>query len=322
MGIAQRAHDGVVGHRHLAIDFPVYGLDSSWSGPRWLSFVQGERDQPLREVHLQHGCSRWLAPDRPWVIVITVPWRRSRHEAGDTGEAPERALAWYALDQLVGITLPAIPYPRDRELRRRIDPLVEDRAAHFVDWPVVSLTVDDAPVTAWTTSWAGAWTAFFRVLPDTACIVAAAGIQPGELSLITLTDGDDYHFNLRAPVEFPEALIASSEAALGTEPSPEDDHSHWPLHDDHLRLPPATKTRARRRAKRGFAPIELIAADQPYPGVISARRTGEPSFTHVQDIGDAMMAAMARGVDLIIPTGLANDLLRDLPDLPPWVKIR
>jgi len=37
----------------------------------------------------------------------------------------------------------------------------------------------------------------------------------------------------------------------------------------------------------GSAPIELLALDDLYPGVIGARRQGEPSFTHVQDIGDA-----------------------------------
>ena len=70
-------------------------------------------------------------------------------------------------------------------------------------------------------------------------------------------------------------------------------------------------------------PVVLIALDEPCPGMIAAQREGEPSFTHVQDIGDAMMAALARGVDLIIPADLADDLLRDLPrDLPAWVKTR
>jgi hypothetical protein len=71
------------------------------------------------------------------------------------------------------------------------------------------------------------------------------------------------------------------------------------------------------------APIELLALDRPSDGMISARREGEPSFVGVQDIGDAMMAAMARGVDLVIPAALADELLRGLPrDLPEWIKIR
>lgn len=71
------------------------------------------------------------------------------------------------------------------------------------------------------------------------------------------------------------------------------------------------------------APIELLAAYSPSEGMIPARRKGEPSFVGVQDIGDAMMAALARGVDLVIPADLAEELLRGLPrDLPYWVKVR
>jgi hypothetical protein len=71
------------------------------------------------------------------------------------------------------------------------------------------------------------------------------------------------------------------------------------------------------------APIELLVLDQPFPGNITARREGEPSFTHVQGIADAMMAALSRGVDLIIPAELVSQMEDDLPPrLPDWVKIR
>jgi hypothetical protein len=66
----------------------------------------------------------------------------------------------------------------------------------------------------------------------------------------------------------------------------------------------------------------LRVLDKPLPGNIAARREGEPSFTHVQDIADSMMAAMSRGVDLVIPERLARDLGDALPPvLPEWVKI-
>jgi hypothetical protein len=71
------------------------------------------------------------------------------------------------------------------------------------------------------------------------------------------------------------------------------------------------------------APIELIALDEPYEGVISARLAGEPSFSHVQDIGDAIMAALARGVDLVVPSDLFDEIRDDFPrDLPPYIKVR
>ena len=70
-------------------------------------------------------------------------------------------------------------------------------------------------------------------------------------------------------------------------------------------------------------PIELIEIDRPGAGMISTRRAGEPSFTHVQSLGHAMMAALARGVDLVIPGALAAKLDGELPpELPPWIKIR
>lgn len=70
------------------------------------------------------------------------------------------------------------------------------------------------------------------------------------------------------------------------------------------------------------APIELIALDEPYEGVISARRDGE-SFSHVQDVADAIMAALERGVDLVVPRDLFNQIRDDFPpELPPYIKVR
>ncbi len=71
------------------------------------------------------------------------------------------------------------------------------------------------------------------------------------------------------------------------------------------------------------APVELIALDEPYEGVISARREGEPSFSHVQDVADAIMAALARGVDLVVPADLFNEIRDSFPPhLPPYIKVR
>lgn len=70
------------------------------------------------------------------------------------------------------------------------------------------------------------------------------------------------------------------------------------------------------------APIELIALDEPYEGVISARREGE-SFSHVQDVADAIMAALARGVDLVVPRKLFDEIRGEFPpELPPYIKVR
>jgi hypothetical protein len=67
------------------------------------------------------------------------------------------------------------------------------------------------------------------------------------------------------------------------------------------------------------APIELVAIDSPHDGVIAARREGEPSFIWVQDIGEALQAAMARGVDLVIPAALLAELRRSNELPPDWL---
>ena len=73
------------------------------------------------------------------------------------------------------------------------------------------------------------------------------------------------------------------------------------------------------------APIELLAYNDPYPGVIKARREGEPSFSHVQDLGDAYLAAQERGVDVVISQRLIDEL-RAAGEFPPfrptWIEIR
>jgi hypothetical protein len=70
------------------------------------------------------------------------------------------------------------------------------------------------------------------------------------------------------------------------------------------------------------APVELIALIDD-DGRMSARRDGEPSFTGVQGVADAIISALSRGVDLVVPSDLLNENRGDFPpDLPPYIKIR
>jgi hypothetical protein len=57
------------------------------------------------------------------------------------------------------------------------------------------------------------------------------------------------------------------------------------------------------------APIELIGFRSDHE-VILARRSGEPSFVWVQDIGDAYQAAASRGgVDVLVTRQFRDELL-------------
>ncbi|MDQ1682558.1 MAG: hypothetical protein QOH99_1099 [Frankiaceae bacterium] len=69
------------------------------------------------------------------------------------------------------------------------------------------------------------------------------------------------------------------------------------------------------------APVELISLDEAGRGL--ARRNGEPEFTGVEDVADAIMAALARGVDLVVPEPLFTQNRNDFPpELPPFIKVR
>lgn len=70
------------------------------------------------------------------------------------------------------------------------------------------------------------------------------------------------------------------------------------------------------------AAIELIALDTPYDGVIAAYRRGEPDFLWVNGVSDAIMAALSRGVDLVVPAEMFATIREDFPpELPPYIKV-
>ena len=70
------------------------------------------------------------------------------------------------------------------------------------------------------------------------------------------------------------------------------------------------------------APIELIALDTPYQGVIAAYRQGEPDFLWVNGVSDAIMAARSRGVDLVVPAAMFAEIRQEFPPkLPPYIRV-
>ena len=70
-------------------------------------------------------------------------------------------------------------------------------------------------------------------------------------------------------------------------------------------------------------PVELVALDQPHEGLISARREGEPSFTPVQGVGDAILVSLSRGVDLVVPREPLDEIRTEATtELPPYIKVR
>jgi hypothetical protein len=72
----------------------------------------------------------------------------------------------------------------------------------------------------------------------------------------------------------------------------------------------------------GPPPVVLIAALNDGTGRMTARRDGEAGFTAVSDLSDAMMAALSRGVNLVVPRDLLLLTKSEFPpELPGWIRI-
>jgi hypothetical protein len=66
----------------------------------------------------------------------------------------------------------------------------------------------------------------------------------------------------------------------------------------------------------------MDATDWSGQGRILAHRDGEPGFEAVTGLGDAIQAAWVRGVDLVIPASLYDQIRGNEPEqLPDWVKV-
>ncbi len=71
------------------------------------------------------------------------------------------------------------------------------------------------------------------------------------------------------------------------------------------------------------APVELLALDEPYEGghLRSPRRRAE--LLSRAGRGDAIMAALPRGVDLVVPAIMFAEMRDSFPpELPPYIRVR
>jgi hypothetical protein len=77
------------------IDYPLYGLDAAWRGPRWLSDVQSGADAGICEVTLSHGDRRVPMRGHSYLDITS----RSAASAQDDkhGRDSVRELAWLGL---------------------------------------------------------------------------------------------------------------------------------------------------------------------------------------------------------------------------------
>ena len=219
------------------IQFPVYGLDPSWPGLRWLELFGDEIGDPVRWVSLGHRSRDGDA------LVMVKTYRRlatgsprsyqipTDAQAAELGRSPLEWVAFNAAFELVNLTLPVRSLPRPPGFYRALVDHAEQAGREYARWPTVRWSVDGHAVTAHRWPFAGGWAAFTDAVEGVYLYATGLGADPDGLSLARLTDADAYHFDLHSPLA--TALLTSSRAAaLGDRPLP--GRPDW--HADQLQL--------------------------------------------------------------------------------------
>ncbi|MFG2294763.1 hypothetical protein [Streptomyces sp. NPDC048603] len=149
---ARRAAEGFLG-----ADFPWYGLDEAFTGPRWLMQVGTGADGAVEHGSVGHGDEPSVRGEiatgekERFAVVITVasnPLRRSGDGTGVLEATSVSSAAW-----LAGSGLLAFTWPGQMDHQRRGDWLDQQTEAAWEladdlagpDWSTLSLPVDGVP---------------------------------------------------------------------------------------------------------------------------------------------------------------------------------
>ncbi|MFG2193015.1 hypothetical protein [Streptomyces sp. NPDC048639] len=141
---------------YLLADFPWYGLDEAFSGPRWLMQVGTAADGTVEHGCTGHGEEPTLRADgeqdkQRFAVVVTVAGRPVRDSADGTGVMDATSVSSAA--GLAGSGLIACTWPAQIERHLRDEWLVQQTAAAWElaedidgsEWTTLSLPVDGIP---------------------------------------------------------------------------------------------------------------------------------------------------------------------------------
>jgi len=223
--------DEHVGDFFPRLEFVPYGLDSSWTEPRWLEFVDGELGRPAVTLWLTHGTGRDPEPGTPWALVGTVSLDRLAAAKAHGTDTEQVAVS--AMWALVNRTQPNGPRQPRRFYKRRNNFVLES-AQNYGSWRQVSWHIDGRTAAARVFDWAGAWAGFTTDTPGVAVIVVAQDLQADGFTLTKLVDCAAYHFDLDAPIHWPGTPQSSVLIGLGNLAAVQ--ALPRPLHDDQKRL--------------------------------------------------------------------------------------
>ena len=179
------------------VAFPVYGLDASWLGARWLDGFGDEIGDPPRWVGLAHQAE----DGQSQIMVHTYSRPPTNAKAARWGQPPLQEVAFDAAHMLINVTLPAQSVARPDGY---IPLLVEHAtkvADQYAQWPTVSWQVDAAVVAARVCRFACGWAAITDAADEVYLAVVGVGAEPEGLSLTQFQDGSAYHFDLAGPLK-------------------------------------------------------------------------------------------------------------------------
>lgn len=209
--------------------FPIYGLDGSRPGARWLDLFGDEIGDPPRWVALGHE----TVDGQSLIIVNTYARLPTEAQAARLGQPPLEDVAFDAAHILINVTLPAQSVPRPNGFLRLLTEHTLDAASQSARWPLVQWRVDAVTVAARVWRFAGGWAAVSDAVDDVYLSVVGVGTGPEGLSLARLLDGSAYHFDLAQPLA--PGLLSASRQAAGLEfEGSQRESRDW--HADHLRL--------------------------------------------------------------------------------------
>jgi hypothetical protein len=222
--------------------FPVYGLVSALSGPRWLELFGDPPDGSPTWVSLNH-----LSEDGLSLVNVTTHLHRvegnprgyrvpTDEQAAEQGRSPLQSVAEQGTNGLIGRTLPVRRQPRPPGFLRALVDRQAEAASAYASWPTADWLVDGIPVKAPVWRFAGGWTAFTDAAVGVYLVVVGIGLgaEPEGLSFAPLRDGRSYHFNLAEPLSFDVVRAAAEAAGVPDGSDPPWEHHDW--HPDQLQL--------------------------------------------------------------------------------------
>ncbi|SFP52939.1 hypothetical protein SAMN05421810_102861 [Amycolatopsis arida] len=202
-------------------DFPVYGLDERWRGPRWLDFFEGRPGDPVWAVWLGHR----EAEGDHGVRVGTLPRERYDEVMSPRGGDTRVPVAFSAAFGLVNLTLPDGSVPRPEGLIPALVEHAERQAKRHREWPRVAWEVDGRWAQAAVWSFADAWAGFTDVLEDAYLVAVGIGVQPEGLRLVPAA-GAEYGVDLAAPLDPGELTLMRRARPEAWLPPPRRDGYH------------------------------------------------------------------------------------------------